>query len=232
VPRCAHLSASLNVPAPPALFAALPSDTLLPMHHAEITDYDLGLPVPIASLEERRRRIPPDIQARLERTKASLTALLGPRLREVQLFGSYARAQFTNASDVDVLILVDRLDDADRERIVDAVVDAGSILLSPLITTGDTHNARKLPQIAGNAVRSGLPREAAIAAITRVPAEALGMGPRYGTLAPGKVANLVVWSGDPLELSTQVVELVIRGQKVSLRNRQTALLEKYRRLSR
>jgi hypothetical protein len=41
-----------------------------------------------------------------------------------------------------------------------------------------------------------------------------------------------VWSGDPLELSTQVVELVIRGQKVSLKNRQTALLEKYRRLSR
>jgi imidazolonepropionase-like amidohydrolase len=68
------------------------------------------------------------------------------------------------------------------------------------ITTGDTHNARKLRQIAGNAVRSGLPREAAIAAITRVPAEALGMGARYGTLAPGKVANLVVWSGDPLAL--------------------------------
>ena len=97
---------------------------------------------------------------------------------------------------------------------------------------GETHNARKLRQVAGNAVRSGLPHDAAVAAITRVPAEALGMGARYGTLAPGKVANLVVWSGDPLEISTQVVEVVIHGRKVSLRNRQTALFEKYRTLPR
>ncbi len=99
------------------------------------------------------------------------------------------------------------------------------------ISTGDTLNARKLRQVAGNAVRSGLPHDAAIAAITSVPAVALGMGARYGTLAPGKVANLVVWSGDPLELSTRCVEVVIRGRKVSLRNRQTALFEKYRTLS-
>jgi imidazolonepropionase-like amidohydrolase len=99
------------------------------------------------------------------------------------------------------------------------------------ISTGETHNARKLRQVAGNAVRSGLPHDAAVAAITRVPAEALGMGARYGTLAAGKVANLVVWSGDPLEISTRVVELVIRGRRVSLRNRQTALFEKYRTLT-
>jgi imidazolonepropionase-like amidohydrolase len=95
-----------------------------------------------------------------------------------------------------------------------------------------SHNVRKLRQLAGNAVRSGLPHDAAIAAITRVPAEALGMGARYGTLAPGRVANLVVWSGDPLELSTRVVDVVIRGKRVSLRSRQTELLEKYRTLPR
>ena len=100
------------------------------------------------------------------------------------------------------------------------------------ISTGATHNARKLRQVAGNAVRAGLPHGAAIAAITRVPAEALGLGGRYGTLAPGKVANLAIWSGDPLELSTRVVDLVIRGQRVSLRSRQTALFERYRTLSR
>jgi imidazolonepropionase-like amidohydrolase len=100
------------------------------------------------------------------------------------------------------------------------------------IASGETHNARKLRQVAGNAVRSGLPHDAAIAAITRVPAEALGMGARYGTLAAGKTANLVVWSGDPLELSTRVVDVVIRGRRVSLRSRQTALFEKYRTLSR
>ncbi len=100
------------------------------------------------------------------------------------------------------------------------------------ISTGETHNARKLRQVAGNAVRSGLPHDAAIAAITSAPAEALGMGARYGTLTPGKTANLVVWSGDPLEISTRVVELVIRGRKVSLWSRQTALFEKYRTLER
>jgi imidazolonepropionase-like amidohydrolase len=96
------------------------------------------------------------------------------------------------------------------------------------ISSGETHNARKLRQAAGNAVRAGLPHAAAVAAITRAPAEALGMGDRYGTLTPGKVANLVVWSGDPLELSTRVVSVYIRGQKQSLVTRQTQLLQKYR----
>jgi imidazolonepropionase-like amidohydrolase len=100
------------------------------------------------------------------------------------------------------------------------------------ISTGDTHNARKLRQVAGNAVRAGLPWEAALAAITRVPAEALGMGARYGTLAPGKVANFVVWSGDPLEIGTRVVDVVIRGRRVPLRSRQTALFDKYKVLAR
>lgn len=97
-----------------------------------------------------------------------------------------------------------------------------------VLSSGETHNARKLRQAAGNAVRAGLPHAAAVAAITRNPAEALGMGDRYGTLAPGKVANLVVWSGDPLELSTRVVSVYIRGQKRSLLTRQSQLLQKYR----
>lgn len=96
------------------------------------------------------------------------------------------------------------------------------------ISSGATHNARKLRQAAGNAVRAGLPHTAAVAAVTRVPAEALGMGDRYGTLTAGKVANLVVWSGDPLEPSTRVISVYIRGQKQSLVTRQTRLLQKYR----
>jgi imidazolonepropionase-like amidohydrolase len=99
-----------------------------------------------------------------------------------------------------------------------------------ILTTGETHNVRKLRQLAGNAVRAGLPHETALAAITRVPAEVLGMGTRYGTLAPGKVANIAVWSGDPLEIGTEVRALIIHGRPVSLRNRQTALFEKYRKL--
>ncbi|MFO0587649.1 MAG: amidohydrolase family protein [Polyangiaceae bacterium] len=96
------------------------------------------------------------------------------------------------------------------------------------ITSGETQNARKLRQAAGNAVRAGMDHTAAIAAITRVPAEALGMADKYGTLAPGKIANLVVWSGDPLEIQTRVVSVYIRGEKQSLVTRQTQLFKKYR----
>ncbi|MBK8253359.1 MAG: amidohydrolase family protein [Polyangiaceae bacterium] len=97
-----------------------------------------------------------------------------------------------------------------------------------IISTGETHNSRKLRQLAGNAVRAGLPHSAAITSITKTPAEAFGMGEKYGTLKDGKWANLVIWSGDPLELSTKVTTLFIRGKKVPLVSRQTELLKKYR----
>jgi imidazolonepropionase-like amidohydrolase len=100
--------------------------------------------------------------------------------------------------------------------------------VSVAITTGETHNARKLRQVAGNAVRAGLPREAALAAVTLVPARIAGLEARYGTLEKGKVANLVVWSGDPFELSSRAEHVVVRGRPVSLRTRQTALFERYR----
>ncbi len=99
-----------------------------------------------------------------------------------------------------------------------------------VITTNDTHNARKLRQLAGNAVRAGLPHEAAIGAITRAPAEAFGMAAQYGTLTPGKIANVVVWSGDPLETSSYPTAVMIRGHRIDLTNRQTALFNRYRKL--
>ncbi len=100
--------------------------------------------------------------------------------------------------------------------------------VSVCLASGETHNARKLRQVAGNAVRAGLPADAALAAVTRNPAETFGLGKRYGALEPGLVANVVVWSGDPFELSTKVEAVVVRGTRVSLRTRQTALFERYR----
>lgn len=99
-----------------------------------------------------------------------------------------------------------------------------------VITTNETHNARKLRQLAGNAVRAGMPHEAALAAVTRAPAEAFGMATQYGTLAPGKIANVVVWSGDPFETSTHPTAVIIRGRRVDLANRQSALFQRYRKL--
>ncbi|HYK83088.1 MAG TPA: amidohydrolase family protein [Gemmatimonadales bacterium] len=94
----------------------------------------------------------------------------------------------------------------------------------------DTHNARNLRQQAGNAVSYGLPWDQALRAVTLAPAEIFGVGDRYGSLEVGKVANVVVWSGDPFEFTTAVEHVLIRGHEVALRSRQTELFERYKRL--
>jgi imidazolonepropionase-like amidohydrolase len=94
----------------------------------------------------------------------------------------------------------------------------------------DSHNARNLRQQAGNAVSYGLPWDQALRAVTLTPAEIFGVADRYGSLEVGKVANVVVWSGDPFELATKVEHVLIRGRAVPLTSRQTELFERYRRL--
>jgi len=100
-----------------------------------ISEYDLGLPVPIAPLEERRRGLPTDLWAALAQVKAVVAALVGPRLREVRLFGSYARNHQNDESDVDVMILVDDVQQVERDRIVSAIsrLSTASVCLSPLV---------------------------------------------------------------------------------------------------
>ena len=93
-----------------------------------------------------------------------------------------------------------------------------------------TENTRDLRQQAGNAVANGMAWEQALRAVTLTPAEILGVADRYGSLEAGKVANLVVWSGDPFEFSTGVEHVFIRGRDIPLRSRQTQLLERYKTL--
>jgi len=94
----------------------------------------------------------------------------------------------------------------------------------------DTHNARNLRQQAGNAVSYGMTWEQALRAVTLSAAEAFGVADRYGSLEPGKVANVVVWSGDPFEFTTGVEHVLIRGKEIPLKSRQTELFERYRKL--
>ena len=94
-------------------------------------------------------------------------------------------------------------------------------------TAEDAHNARTLRQMAGNAVAHGMPWHAALNAITRTPARMWGMND-VGEIAPGQVADLVVWNGDPLEVSTWAERVMIDGTWQSARSRQTRLLERYR----
>lgn len=96
------------------------------------------------------------------------------------------------------------------------------------ISTMDAHNVRWLTLEAGNAVRFGLPWEAALASVTLNPARILGLDAQYGSLEVGKVGNVVVWSGDPFELSTVAEVVVIRGEVIPDNSRQKDLLERYR----
>lgn len=95
-----------------------------------------------------------------------------------------------------------------------------------------THNLRLLTQLAGNAVAHGLPYDAALAALTLTPAELFGLGGQLGSLEPGKRADVVIWSGDPLELTTRPEAVFIDGRAQDLDNRLAKLRERYRDLSR
>ena len=98
------------------------------------------------------------------------------------------------------------------------------------ITTGDTFRAFTLRQEAGNAVAHGMDPAEALRAITLYPAQIWGVAEDYGSLEPGKVANVVVWDGDPLELLTPVSDLIIRGRQIPLVSRETLLRDRYQRL--
>ena len=96
-----------------------------------------------------------------------------------------------------------------------------------IITTWDTHNARNLRFEAGNAVRFGLPWDAALRAVTITPAELLGIDASHGTLEAGKRANIVVWTGDPFELASAPAHVLIGGEEVPNDSRQLRLLARY-----
>ena len=91
----------------------------------------------------------------------------------------------------------------------------------------DNSFARRLGQQAANAVAYGLPYDEALRAVTLYPAQIFGLADQVGTLESGKIANIIVTNGDPLELTTEVRYLFIKGQPTSLDNKQKALYEKY-----
>lgn len=93
---------------------------------------------------------------------------------------------------------------------------------------------RLLPQYAGNMVAQGripggvgLGWDQAFAAISRAPAEVMGLTDR-GVLRPGATADVVIWSGDPLELASAPERVFIAGVEQSLETRQSQLARRYR----
>jgi len=94
-----------------------------------------------------------------------------------------------------------------------------------------SHNLRFLKQLAGNAVSYGLPHSAGLAGLTRNAAEILGIDDQVGSLEVGKIADIVIWDGDPLEVTSRPVGVLIDGRVTSLENRQTKLRDRYKDLS-
>jgi imidazolonepropionase-like amidohydrolase len=97
-----------------------------------------------------------------------------------------------------------------------------------VLSSFDTHNARNLRQEVGNAIANGLDPDAALRAVTLEPARVWGVAERLGSLEPGKDADVVVWSGDPFELTTRAEHVFIGGHEIPSDTRQKQLFEKYR----
>lgn len=94
-----------------------------------------------------------------------------------------------------------------------------------IFSSGETHNARKVRQLAGNAAANGLPHSAALAAISSTPADVFGAEPRR--VSEGARADLVIWSGDPLEVTTQAQQVILGGIPDAMVSRQTLLRDRY-----
>lgn len=114
--------------------------------------------------------------------------------------------------------------------------DAGVQVAIGMINDRDSHQLRYTTQYAGNLVSlqfvpgaTGLTWDEAFAAISSVPANIMGMGDRFGSLKAGKAADVVIWDGDPLELSSAATTVIIDGVEQPLGNRQNRLRDRYAR---
>jgi imidazolonepropionase-like amidohydrolase len=102
------------------------------------------------------------------------------------------------------------------------------VLISNGAGDAQSFNAGNLRYDAGNAVAYGMKWDDALRAVTLAPAEAMGIGERVGSIAVGKVANVVVWSGDPFEFSTVPEHVLVHGVESTRRTREDELTDRYK----
>ncbi len=108
-------------------------------------------------------RIPVEVRPALDEFKAAVSEVLGAQLRSVVLFGSVARGQMSEESDVDLLVLVEAKNDQTVRLVVDAAVKImlarPALVLSPLVlTTGQFDELRaRERRLACDIDREGIP---------------------------------------------------------------------------
>jgi imidazolonepropionase-like amidohydrolase len=117
--------------------------------------------------------------------------------------------------------------------------NAGVHVAIGMINDDETRNLFNQRQYAGNLVAlnnvpgaAGVPWGEALAMLTSRPAEAIGMGGEIGSLAPGRRADVVIWSDDPLQVTSHAETVLIDGVQQPLETRQTRLRDRYRTLER
>ena len=152
------------------------------------------------------------------------------RLNSVITGGREAWLLADELAAADIPVMINGLDnlpsnfDALGSRLDNAALlhDAG---VQVLFTSGETHNARKVRQGAGTAVAHGMPHEAAIEAMTTAPSRVFGG--RVRALEVGNRADMVIWSGDPLEVTSYATSVILKGEVTSMATRQSKLLQRY-----
>lgn len=95
------------------------------------------------------------------------------------------------------------------------------------IRSNNSENVRNLPFHAGFAAAYGMGKEEALRAVTIVPAEIFGLGDKLGSLEVGKIANIVVTTGDLLETKTQIKNVFIDGWQIPIDSRHIQLYNEF-----
>ncbi len=183
-----------------------------------------------------RGEVPVLFEADSERDIGTLLLFLDefPELRAVIVGGAqaYRHREELAGRGVPVIVGSAHSPTADRDDPVTAgwrnaalLYDAG---VPVAFSTQSSGNVRRLVEHAAKAAAYGLPREAALRAITSNPARFLGLGDELGTLEEGMRANVIVTDGDPLQLTTTVDRMYIGGREVSVDSKHEELWRRYR----
>jgi len=154
-------------------------------------------------------------------------------IRAIIAGGSEAWMVADHLAAADVPVILDGINNLPGNfDLINARLDSANILVDAgvLVAFGageQTHNARLLTQSAGISVANGLSWDQALEAITLAPARIYGVDATMGSIEPGKDADLVIWSADPLELTSYPDQVYIQGDPVSMESRQTLLRDRY-----
>jgi hypothetical protein len=106
-----------------------------------------------------------------------------------------------------------------------AILEAAGVTVA--ISGAGSHNARKQRQMAGTAVSYGMPHAAGIASLTSNPARIFGVEDQQGSIRRNMPANVVLWNGDPLEVTSAAEVVIINGKLIPMESRQTKLRDRY-----